>query len=624
MVLHKVKAQLFCGILLNCLVSSPLYSQTSEDLGQLAQSKSWLRLGVWRELSRGGFESEQAGAHFFLSPHGKTDPEAELKATIHHLSHPSILTDGQSSACVYPARKLFLERHGFWFPTASCSTWESFLRQRRPRSITLVYASAYANNPVSMAGHLFLKLDSVLHRSPDSGFLDQSVGFLAQADPTDNPVIYTLRGLWGGYSGRYQLEPYSQTYEIYVNGDRRDLWEFRLALTEEQGELLLAYLWELYSVSAFDYYFLGENCAYRVLALLDIAFPETDLVGGLSFPVLPISGVRVVRDALGPFESVSFKPSLDRVTKHAIERLSDREHLELDALLDKNESELPPVSAPVLDAAISVLNQRKYLTKNQLSPVDRQKFRAILVQRSKMPYTPVVPQTDLSERPDLAHLPRRLGLGLKGSSDAGFLRLSFKPGLHDFLAKETGYDPLASINYLDTALLLKLNGSDSAARISLEKLVIAEVISLMDFTFRRPDLSWRMSFLLEQPEAMGKLVGRAEGGIGIATQRLAPGLVLYSLLGASVGTGQYSWGAGVGSSLAGGVLWRGGLSNLLAEGRLQAWFVGLRSWEARISRVATLALSVPSRETEFRLSASWHQYEFEVKKQVSLDGYRYF
>src|SRR5438270_1499430 len=48
----------------------------------LAEERGWLRLGHWRKGLLGGWESEADGPALFLAREGKTDPAAELEATL--------------------------------------------------------------------------------------------------------------------------------------------------------------------------------------------------------------------------------------------------------------------------------------------------------------------------------------------------------------------------------------------------------------------------------------------------------------------------------------------------------------------------------------------------------------
>lgn len=54
---------------------------------------------------------------------------------------------------------------------------------------------------------------------------------------------------------------------------------------------MIAHAWEIRDRN-FDYYFFDENCAYRLLALIDIARPGTDLLGEVSTHAIPSDTVR--------------------------------------------------------------------------------------------------------------------------------------------------------------------------------------------------------------------------------------------------------------------------------------------------------------------------------------------
>src|SRR5690606_41368354 len=59
------------------------------------------------------------------------------------------------------------------------------------------------------------------------------------SDLTDNPLLYSLRGLLGGFPGRYQLVPYFLKVQEYNNAESRDLWTYELDFSPEQIRSLL-------------------------------------------------------------------------------------------------------------------------------------------------------------------------------------------------------------------------------------------------------------------------------------------------------------------------------------------------------------------------------------------------
>ncbi len=182
------------------------------------------------------------------------------------------------------------------------------------------------------------------------------------------------------------------------------------------------------------------------------------------------------------------------------------------------------------------------------------------------------------------------------------------------MGKETGYDPLASISYLDTSVLL-FPGRERTDLV-LEQVKLAEVVSLIDFSLEEPDFSWRIAFLIDRGDR-DQVLGRAEGGIGLASPS-AFGLVPYILLTGAVGTGFGSWGPGAGPGLTGGLLWRGGEFNVLTELRAQHWWTS-QDLRGKSRTLADFALSFPSRDWELRLSG-----QAGGRRQWSLDLYRYF
>ncbi len=75
---------------------------------RLAEDLGWLRLGHWRK-GLGGWKSEVDGREFFLAPRGKTDPAAELAATLEGLFSPGPFADELADPfCRFPARVQFL------------------------------------------------------------------------------------------------------------------------------------------------------------------------------------------------------------------------------------------------------------------------------------------------------------------------------------------------------------------------------------------------------------------------------------------------------------------------------------------------------------------------------------
>ena len=70
--------------------------------------------------------------------------------------------------------------------------------------------------------------------------------------------------------------PYYRKVREYNDIESRDIWEYKLKLSEEEVSRVLLHLWEMQRAE-FDYYFLDENCSYQLLSLLDVAREDLHL-----------------------------------------------------------------------------------------------------------------------------------------------------------------------------------------------------------------------------------------------------------------------------------------------------------------------------------------------------------
>lgn len=80
---------------------------------KLASRVEWRRLGHWKRTLTGFLESQADGPNFFLSPHGKQNPGAELDATLRAFfaTLPADVPEAvQHPICQFPARYRWLDK----------------------------------------------------------------------------------------------------------------------------------------------------------------------------------------------------------------------------------------------------------------------------------------------------------------------------------------------------------------------------------------------------------------------------------------------------------------------------------------------------------------------------------
>jgi hypothetical protein len=494
----------------------------------LAARDEWHKLLHYKKnLLRPGVQGQVDDPTFYNAPDGKTDPSAELEATLAAFFADEAESDAhQPAQCRFRARYRWLnEQLGFdtsRLPEASCRRYQAWRRALDVQAVTLIFASAYLNSPASMFGHTLLRLDS---RGQDerTRLLAQTVNYAAVN--TDKPgFIYAVKGLTGGYRGKFTIAPYYIKVRDYNDIEDRDLWEYRLDFTPEEIERLLAHLWEL-GLVYFDYYFLDENCSYHLLSLLEVARPGLDLTGRFRGWAIPSDTVRTVVEQQGLLREAVYRPATASLLRHRLGLLDAtqaalaRELAENDEAIQALEARLPEPrdQAAVLEVAHEYADYRRLATGAEPASEGRRRDE-ILRARSRLdvPALPVPPPP--SARPDQGHASARAALGVGWEGRRGFAQVQWRPGYHNLLDPEAGFNRGAQISLLD--LTVRHYRDDSETR--LETLRVFDAVSLAPRDEFFSPLSWRANAgWVRQRLENGRepLLFRINAGAGLSWER---------------------------------------------------------------------------------------------------------
>lgn len=194
---------------------------------------------------------------------------------------------------MFPARYAWLNRQlGFdprLMPPVQCKDYQDFKSAVDARRAALIFTSAYMGNPASFFGHTLLRLDG----KGETPLLSHALNYGAITG-SDGGLSFMFKGVFGGYNGIFSVYPYYDTVNLYNNMENRDIWEYRLNLTPEQIDRLVAHIWELGHNSA-NYYFFSENCSYMLLETLNAALPDQDLTEPFYRPFFQITRFPSIR-----------------------------------------------------------------------------------------------------------------------------------------------------------------------------------------------------------------------------------------------------------------------------------------------------------------------------------------
>ena len=494
---------------------------------KLASEREWHLLLHYRKNLLGGYTSEQDDPGFFMSPDGKTDPQAELDATLKQFFSDDLVgRSKQPAQCAFIARYEWLKQRLAFdetrLPPQPCERFERWFADFEAQSITLIFPSAFLNNPASMFGHTLLRVDQ-RGQTDSTRILAYTINYAADVPP-DAGMAYPIWGIFGGYRGYFSTIPYYLKVQEYRDIENRDIWEYRLNLTEHQVRRLLMHAWELGNAS-FDYFFFKENCSYHLLALLDYADPSLHLTDEFLFWTVPADTVRLIASKPGLVSGIAYRPSRSNVIRRKHDSLPSEER-ELAHWLTKDVGELksaalsrlePMRQTFLLDLASDYLRYR-IDTTDEPPPELKERNRAILAARSEIR---LASQEFLVEpfakQPELGHNTSRVSVGAGWRNDSAFEEQTIRAGYHDLLDPEIGYTPNAQIEI--ASVTMRTYNRHNQTR--LERATLANVVSLSPFdsVFHAP--SWKVNVGMQTIKHQGCQLcsnGVMNGGIGASVE----------------------------------------------------------------------------------------------------------
>ncbi|MCK9800022.1 hypothetical protein BK634_23045 [Pseudomonas chlororaphis] len=606
-------------------VCAPLSAAPAIDnprLQQLANDPFWISLGHYESAKLGGWRSYVSDAKFFLAKDGAQHPDAELAATLQALYAPASAGE-QHAQCVYPARTRWLKDQLQLtdLPTVACSEFKQWFKDVAPHSAVMIFPAAYLNSPSSMFGHTLLRIDQADVQSNNTALLSYAINFGAYIEGSDNSILYAWKGLMGGYPGLFALVPYQEKLSEYRSLENRDLWEYRLNLTQVETERMVEHVWELKQIQ-FDYFFFDENCSYRLLELLQVARPGLKLTEQFPLTAIPTDTVKAVKEA-GLVEKIDYRPSRERELLSRAEPLNGEEQqwvLKVSAdqqhLQDADFKALPrDRQALIVDAAYRL--ERYRANGQERDPARSQRSFELLRAINRNP----APELQI-ERPGLpedGHESRTWQVGIGTRGDQAFGEYGLRMAYHDLNDNAEGFPLGAQIEILQ----MKLRQYEGN-RWQLQQLDLATIRSLTPRNELLQPWSWQVTGGLER--VPGKhddetLVSHVNGGAG-GTWQLGE-----NTLGFALGTvrvehnNDFSAFISPAAGFNTGLLWKNPLGNFSVEAKGDYFTNGEvrrslslnQQWE--LSRNLGLRLSaqrefshLATAENEVMLELKWYHY----------------
>lgn len=421
-----------------CLIAVP---SRASDLASLANQPYWQVLGHYEAAVPGARPGSSAihDTGFFLAADGQYSAEHELQATLAAMQAPVGDAPDQHAKCRFPARRQWLASQ---LPALSpalapiaCPAYDGWRKAKSGASLLL--ANGYLSNPASFYGHIFLKFDDA---DNSNDLLHQSINFGAINMQGDSPLVYIVKGVAGGYDAEFQEVDFYRQKHTYGDDELRDLWEFKLKLSQDKLEQLLAHTWEIKN-KKYTYYFFKKNCAFRLLELLDVTGSHYAEQANRPWLIPLATPVNIHQANPDAFSAVLFHPSRQTQFEFALNQLTGKAlaafydivaaapaHAGWGAL-----DSLPLAEQQALLDTLIEYGQYKKLGKTSNTPDWQHFYRQVLLKRLALPASETSVQGSIEKTyqyPDRPPSLIGLSVPLKRAAEQ---QITIRPAYYDLL-----------------------------------------------------------------------------------------------------------------------------------------------------------------------------------------------
>lgn len=388
---------------------------------ELSTHPYWLKLLHYKDNT-----SQIDDPSFFLSPIGKTSPKDELLATLKAIKKDNP-KDNNSTQCLFPARTRWLKEMLPKEHIKECINLNPKLKELGFKNAYMVYTSSLMNSPASAFGHTFLRFD----KDSKTPLLSYGVTYSAKVD-THNLFKYAYNGVFGGFEGRYTIAPYYSIVKRYSNMESRDMWEYKLKLTQKEIEKMTLHIIEMQKFYS-DYYFNSENCAYNLLWFIDIAKENIELTKEFNYIVTPLDIIKKLKDK-SLIESSKLRASKTTKIKNIYKSIKRKD-------IAKKFYNNPDIS---IIKNLSIDEQQKIIDMTMLDKSNNQ----LLKYRSKLGISKdkKIIKTD----PTHTNLSSRLNISL---SDKSQLLYGFRASYHDIYDIDYDFNFGEYISFFDIQMI---------------------------------------------------------------------------------------------------------------------------------------------------------------------------
>ncbi len=297
------------GLLCASLCVSSAYAETTATYAfdvtpaQLQSASSSVTWGRLLLLNDKGESAVQDPRFFLQTADGKIDAQAEMQALL------QAWQSDDSRACAFPARLAFVrEALAIDMPLPNCPEFDDWFTKMASTRLSVIFADEHPNNLASGFGHTLLRADT------EGGAI--AINYTPDYPTSANPATGAIKSLTGGYLAIMEILPFAQKQHDYLVRDKRDIWQYTLALNSAQIAQIMRHIYEVQGVAR-AYYLTHDNCATEIVRLVDVVRSDLALGAKLLAITTPADITRVL-DKAGLIANTEYMPSTASLAQAAL------------------------------------------------------------------------------------------------------------------------------------------------------------------------------------------------------------------------------------------------------------------------------------------------------------------
>lgn len=445
----------------------------------------------WKKLLH--FEkdnSEIANIEFFLADKSSQILETEFNTTVSLLKG----LHGQEIACSYPARYTWLKSQMDLpdYNLSLCKELTKFLDSMQKDNVSLVFSSEYLNSPSSAFGHVL-----IIFKDQDISLeLADVVHFAAETD-NSGFIPYSYKGFSGKYFGYFQREKFFQKIYEYNTLEQRYMYIYTLDFDKDQILKILYHLYELRK-AAFKYYFLDDNCASKVIDLLDMSNDAQRYNDKNS--VLPIESIKRYKERI--INAQTLIPFVDKID-YLIHKMNSEELKIFKRIIKYNEQPDNSNLSDIVKEALVYYSQFQFRKLHK----SYKNYDAIM----NLTYRPHKIKVD-NLTPINNTKPSQIGLGGYRKKQKTGVSLHFRPVLSGLMDMPKNRLQESKLSVLETYIDIE------DEKYHIEKLNILSMKSLAKQTNYYHPLSWQLYLGWNRKNVNQALDFETKVGLGVSKE----------------------------------------------------------------------------------------------------------